>query len=147
MPSGTVSNQWPADFLNAHYRHWTDAETLYQRQRWANADHLYGLSAECGLKAIMYRLGMKTHPTGKPVASEHRTHINELWRVFRTFVSGRRAVRYASWLPAANPFRDWLVDQRYAHEGHFTEDIVRQHRNGAQKVRYLVDNAHRSGLL
>jgi hypothetical protein len=38
-----------ADFLDAHYRHWQDAELLFGRGRLANADHLYGLAAECGL--------------------------------------------------------------------------------------------------
>ena len=42
-----------ADFLDAHQRHWDDAEHLLQAQRWANADHLYGFAAECGLKAVV----------------------------------------------------------------------------------------------
>jgi len=42
-----------ADFLDAHERHWTDAEILFAQGRFANADHLYGLSAECGLKWLM----------------------------------------------------------------------------------------------
>lgn len=42
--------QPPSDFLNAHHRHWTDAELLYSQDRRANADHLYGLSAECGVR-------------------------------------------------------------------------------------------------
>ena len=41
-----------ADFSNAHNRHWQDAELLFCDRRWANADHLYGFSAECGLKAV-----------------------------------------------------------------------------------------------
>lgn len=41
----------PADFPDAHARHWQDAERLAQAGRWANADQLYGYSAECGLKA------------------------------------------------------------------------------------------------
>ena len=28
----------PADFADAHRRHWTDAELLFERERWANAD-------------------------------------------------------------------------------------------------------------
>jgi len=43
---------WPEDFLDAHERHWEDAELLFGNRRWANADHLYGLAAECGLKAL-----------------------------------------------------------------------------------------------
>ncbi|MDE0002871.1 MAG: hypothetical protein OXQ29_09265 [Rhodospirillaceae bacterium] len=38
----------PADFLDAHRRHWCDAELLFNDSRWANADQMYGFSAECG---------------------------------------------------------------------------------------------------
>ena len=31
------------DFFDASQRHWDDAQSLYVAQRWANADHLYGL--------------------------------------------------------------------------------------------------------
>ena len=48
----------PSDFTDAHCRHWDDAELLFKLQRWANADQLYGFSAECGLKAVMTFLGM-----------------------------------------------------------------------------------------
>lgn len=47
-----------ADYLDAHERHWEDAEHLFQSGRWANADHLYGLAAECGLKKLMLAFGM-----------------------------------------------------------------------------------------
>ncbi len=48
----------PADFLDAHHRHRADAELLFEHDRWANADRLYGFSAECSLKAVMTTLGM-----------------------------------------------------------------------------------------
>jgi hypothetical protein len=38
------------DFLDAHERHHDDADHLHANARHANADHLYGVSAECGLK-------------------------------------------------------------------------------------------------
>ena len=45
------------DFLDAMDRHWRDAELLRSSERLANADHLYGLSAECGLKALLEQDG------------------------------------------------------------------------------------------
>lgn len=57
---------WQADFFDAHERHWGDGEILFNAQRWANADHLYGLSAECGMKAVMVGLGMPTDKQGIP---------------------------------------------------------------------------------
>ena len=41
-----------ADFLDAHQRHWDDAERLLQAQRWANADHLYGMAADLKVKSF-----------------------------------------------------------------------------------------------
>lgn len=53
QPFALTLSKYRSDFFNAHQRHWKDAELLYKEKRWANADHLYGLSAECGLKAVM----------------------------------------------------------------------------------------------
>jgi hypothetical protein len=57
---------YPADFADAHRRHWEDAELLFAHDRWANADQLYGFSAECGLKTVMQALGMNTDAAGVP---------------------------------------------------------------------------------
>ena len=78
-----------ADFADAHFRHWKDAESLFDHDRWANADHLYGLSAECGLKAVMKKLGMDDDDQGAPMEREHRKHIDKLWPVYIDFVEHR----------------------------------------------------------
>ena len=50
----------PLDFRDAAKRHWKDAEYLLEDERFAaNADHLFGMSAECALKAVMLSLGMQ----------------------------------------------------------------------------------------
>ena len=56
----------PTDFYDAHHRHWEDAERLYHNERWANADHLYGIAAECGLKRLMIAFGMRCDANGDP---------------------------------------------------------------------------------
>ena len=55
-----------ADYTDAHRRHWSDAQLLFRHARWANADQLYGFSAECGLRAVMRALGMPVETTGMP---------------------------------------------------------------------------------
>ena len=141
----SVTN-WPSDFPDAHQRHWEDGERLYQAQRWANADHLYGLSAECGLKAVMAGLGMPTDSMGNPTESQYRVHVNVLWDVFLTFLEGRMA-RYIGLVPHTNPFRDWRVEQRYAHQKHVTREIAQAHREATDKVRLLVLRAREDGVL
>jgi len=79
----------PADFVDAHRRHWQDAELLFDQSRWANADQLYGFSAECGLKAMMQALGMSVDAGGRPTDEKHRKHVQDLWPIFKSFVNGR----------------------------------------------------------
>ena len=96
----------PADFFDAHRRHWEDAEILFGRDRRENADQLYRLSAECGLKAVMKTLGMRVDTTGTPDARKHLVHVQKLWPIFETFAGDRDGARYLSPLPSGRPFAD-----------------------------------------
>lgn len=81
-----------ADYGDAHLRHWEDAELLFNDDRWANADQLYGFSAECGLKALMRALGgMPVDATGKPTSTKHLKHIREFGQYSRRSLTGRSA--------------------------------------------------------
>ena len=52
-----------------------DFQLLFGDSRWANADQMYGFSAECGLKAVMKKLGMQVDvTTGTPAQDAHRKH-------------------------------------------------------------------------
>ena len=97
----------PADYSDAHSRHWEDAELLYDDERWANADQLYGFSAECGLKAVMLSQGMPVDATGTPTEKAHKQHVHKLWEACKAFLQGRLAPQYLRLLPAGVPFDDW----------------------------------------
>lgn len=84
----------PVDFADAHRRHWADAEFLFMNERLGNADQFYGFSAECGLKAVMERLGMPVDRTGLP-PKEYRTHVHELWPQFEAFAARHEEARRA----------------------------------------------------
>jgi len=130
-------NGRPADFADACDRHWEDAESLLVIERLANADQLFGLAAECGLKCTMLRLGMNVDPEGVPAEKKHKVHIDRLWDTFRSFAGDREGSRYAAQLPADNPFSDWSIHDRYAHRRHFAGEAVRSHRDGAAAVHEL----------
>ncbi|KGM23062.1 hypothetical protein [Stenotrophomonas maltophilia] len=136
-----------ADFLDAHERHWDDAERLLQAQRWANADHLYGIAAECGLKRLMRAFGMPVNPsTGSPTDSKDWKHANNIWARFESYRSGHaQGAGYA--MAAGNPFDSWDVSDRYAHQSNFNQARVQGHQAGAQAVRNLIAKAQREGLL
>ena len=124
-----------ADFRDAHLRHWQDAELLKQAGRWANADQLYGYSAECGLKAVMVANGMPVDAAGSPTERRHKQHIQNLWGAFRSFVHDRHTASLLHHLPEQNPFARWSHSDRYAASGHFTAATVSPHREAAQQVR------------
>ncbi len=120
------------DYKNAARRHYEDAEILFNRLRWANADQLYGLAAECGLKAVMVGLGAPTTSTGD---LKERIHMDKLWDSFRHFVINRnRAQKYLGYLSGypGNPFQDWNISQRYANTSEF------QNSNDDTKPSYRV---------
>ena len=131
----------PTDFTDAHRRHWDDAELLFGRQRWANADQLYGFSAECGLKAVMMFLGMPVDAaTGTPTESHHKQHVQDIWPEFVAFVTGQSGARFLRWLPKGAPFTDWSHHNRYAHHSHFARANVDPHRAAAQSIRDMVQS-------
>ena len=138
---------YPADFIDAHQRHWQDAELLFNEGRWANADQLYGFSAECGLKAVMKALGMSVEPDGKPTDEEHRKHVRELWPIFKSFVSGRNGSQYLNQLPNGDPFNNWSHHNRYARGCHFQEADVEPHRKAACTVYQMIQRAKQDGQL
>lgn len=136
-----------ADFLDAHFRHWDDAERLLQAQRWANADHLYGFAAECGLKRLMLAFGMPYDAAkDRPQNEKDRKHADEAWARFESYRSG--AILGAGYVPAivGNPFSQWSASQRYAHHSNFDQARANGHRDGADAVRTLVLKAQREGL-
>lgn len=136
----------PIDFRDAAERHWEDAQYLMADTRTANADHLYGLSAECALKAVMLALGMALRPDGAPDYRRHRVHINQLWNEFVSFANSRNGARYASRLAhVANPFMDWDVNQRYNHRTGITPAVAASHEQGAHTAKQILDSAVLNG--
>ena len=137
----------PADFIDAHHRHRADAKLLLEQQRWANADQLYGFSAECGLKAVMKACGMPVDPTtGTPVDPQHRKHVQEIWPIFQSFVDSLENAEYLDRLPPGEPFADWSHHDRYAHGGYCGRTDVEAHRDAADAVAAIVETARQNGL-
>jgi hypothetical protein len=136
----------PVDFRDAAERHYEDAGYLLADDRLADADHLFGLSGECALKAVMFSLGMALRPDGAPADVHHRVHINKLWTEFITFANDRSGAHYASKMTnVSNPFDDWDVNQRYHHRSGITSEVIEKHRQAAIKTRQVLETAVLNG--
>ena len=133
------------DYGDAHRRHWEDAELLSKNERFANADHLYGMSAECGLKRMMQSLGMPVGPKGLE-DRRYLKHLPDLWPIFITFVKDRGSTRYIREWPKGNPFDQWSINDRYANRQYCDEWIVEQHRNAALTIQDVLDRLRMDGI-
>jgi len=137
-----------ADFHDAHGRHLNDADRLMSAGRWANADHLYGLAAECGLKRLMAAFGMQTDSTGSPTGQDDRQHADRIWPRYESYRSGRHlGAAYSTSAASMAAFADWNASQRYAHQQNFDEPRVTPHQSAAQEVSRLLLRARSDGLV
>jgi len=133
-----------ADFLDAHYRHWKDAEILFAQARLANADHLYGIAAECGLKKLMQIFGMPIDlHNGSPLNSKDKKHINQLRAQYITYLSGSYSTYYS--LSSIDPFKNWDVANRYSADVFFDNSYVEPHKIGASDINELILKAKSRG--
>lgn len=105
------------------------------------------MAVECGLKRLMIAFGMTLDPSsGSPRERDDRMHADGIWARFESYRScHRQGAGYA--LPTQNPFQDWGVSQRYAHQSNFDQARAQRHQRGAQTIRDLVRQAQREGLL
>ena len=134
------------NYADAAKRHWDDAQSLHQNGRWPNADHLYGFSAECALKAVMVALGMQLNPQGVP-PRQYQKHVNQLIRHFRTFVQGNGGAHYAGMLSGDSMFSGWSIHQRYFHSREITESQAQQHYRDALTSKRILDQARLDGRI
>lgn len=126
------------DFQDAAKRHFDDAELLFAHSspRLANASHLFGISAECSLKAIARMFNSNAMFGG------NKGHIpklfTELCNIAPT-LAGNAAL--ADQINGLNPcFASWTVSQRYESQSTFDLAIVLQEQKGATDAYLLMNN-------
>jgi len=119
-------------FAQSAVRHWLDAIKLEAASRTDNADQLFGLAAECGIKTALV-----TFPgiyKDGALDEQYKKHINELWN--RVALQGlqKRFPGLLAFLRSANPFHDWNTNQRYAADGIVTAEALERHKSGARRI-------------
>ena len=141
------------DFPAAARRHHQDARLLLDDRRWPNADHLAGVAAECGLKAILLgyfgaTLGNNSRPVwGQP--AKPLGHVNHLWNELPLIISGRSAPVFAALIagPPPQPFASWDIADRYSDGNTITEQCAREHLDMAKKIMGLLEQAVLNGVV
>ncbi|MBF0146196.1 MAG: hypothetical protein HQL84_03375 [Magnetococcales bacterium] len=124
------------DYYDAAERHRRDAELLFKAGRMANADHLYGLAAECLLKAfwekhfpVYFAQNKQKHcAQGKQKRKFPHMDKNKLWDAFKFFMDGRIETMLPQYFLEDCPYNDWHISQRYCTEGVIMPERVEVHR-------------------
>jgi len=129
--------------MNEHYsdayeRHFEDANLLFHNARWANAEYLYGLSVECGIKALQ-------RAVGQTVRRQHLPNLMQNINHFEFRKSGRTSSRYLLPREVRDAFNDWDVSQRYQHRRQFTMTIAQRRKYGAEAMHKLVEQVRKDG--
>ncbi|MBM7812843.1 hypothetical protein [Saccharothrix algeriensis] len=141
---------WTA-FGAAAKRHHADAEVLARVGRHGNADHLAGVAAECGLKAILVgflggAVNAKGFP-GHPAATKPLGHLPELWGQIALAADGRSGAQFSALILTANPFSEWEVSERYSDGAHITSNRAADHIAEAARVIAVHEQAVIDGVL
>lgn len=140
------------DYSGASKRHYSDATLLQGNRCDSNAGHLFGISAECGIKALLVGLGYPTQPNGDMVFShtpDLRGHIDHLHRIFNqllTFINGRSGGKYLSMVPNAGNFSDWRVDHRYYADTAIPASLSKWE-SAAREVQSMIQSAQLDGVV
>lgn len=148
--SSSYDQPMPA-FGDAARRHLAAAEHLVGDEQHDDADHLAGLAAECGIKAILCGPGgVQTPASGPPESSGTKfQHLPKLWADASSHLHGRLSglgVRVAANLLGPNPFDTWQVYDRYSASGTVTAAGATAHVGSARLVVRLVEDLAIAGV-
>lgn len=127
------------DFRVAAKRHYDDGLLLSGNGRLPGADHFFGISAECAIKAALQSAGvLKLNARGRPEKPFDK-HCPDIWNEYQVQHGGNaRLGRFP--LPKINPFDgNWKVDDRYADGGAITPASLESHRSGAFAAQKLLE--------
>jgi hypothetical protein len=144
-------------YTAAARRHFQDGGRLLNGGRLANAGQLFGLAAECGVKAILVACGAPVDAegsVGKPAGASgkgFREHMPELHQAAIAFGNllpdGRFTTRYMAMMPSLSAFNDWAVDQRYWGDAACPAASIPGWHSAADEVLHAIDNAEQDGVL
>lgn len=99
------------------------------------AGYLYGLAAECAVKAMMAELGIWPMSASDRRADPYYQHFPILLSASRDVTSGRRSGTLRRVLNQPNFMSGWGTDIRYAASGEVTSaDVERWRRQAKQAV-------------
>ena len=124
-------SRWDEAYDEAAIRCYRDGKTLYAASRYPNACHLFGLAAECALKAAMEKI-----PGAK--RDLPRKHLPNLREDARKWLSGRKFNGLRMLLDKTDYMRGWTVENRYWPDHAFSQGLCETHQDHARRTLLAV---------
>lgn len=119
------------NFAEAGLRLFKDGDHLFKEGRYGTATHLFGLSAECALKACMQNLPSASHTLP-------RCHLPELAGRARLWFKGRRQSGISQLLMKVDYMAGWIIDNRYWQNAAFSRDQCVLFRDHSRRTLYAI---------
>lgn len=125
---------------------------LLDGKRWPNADHLAGVSAECGLKAILLSyFGAALNQNDRPFWGQPPrmlNHVDSLWKELPLIVGGRTCPVFSALITGSPPpFATWDIADRYGSGNDITEQRARGHAGKAKEIVDVLEQAILTGVV
>jgi len=115
------------DYRDSGKRMYQDAHSLYDSARYGTATHLFGLAAECAIKA-----SIKAQSAGS--TNIPFKHIPELIEDAKRLMSGRRRSRLLGLISHPDYMNGWKIGNRYWSDQLFSADVCKQYRDDAKRT-------------
>lgn len=115
---------YACDMRAAAYRHWEAAEELAVGKRRDVAGYLYGIAAECGIKAMMIDINIRPLPNAERREDPFYAHFPDLRTMLRSRLAGRLAGPLWQFISNDAFMNHWSTDMRYSHGRDVTDAWV-----------------------
>lgn len=122
------------DMASASHRHLQAADALDGRNGRAVAGYLYGLAAECAVKAIMLEAGIRQLPQEAKSDDPYYAHFPHLRVILRESLEGRSATILRRFIENDNFFSYWDIKIRYCKRDQVLDRWIDTWRDQARQV-------------
>lgn len=144
-------------YFESARRHFQDANALLGSSRQANAGHLFGVAAECGIKALLVASRVPVDDEGSidrlpnVRGKGFKEHMPNLAQALKDLMGNipdsRRATTYLSTLHDLEQFSDWRVEHRYWRDSVLPLGSIVGWQSAAVEVMTVLDQAKEDGVL
>jgi hypothetical protein len=115
-------------------RHFQAAELLYVGPRRDVAGYLYGIAAECAVKAMMREFGMRPLPEAQRRDDAFFAHFPALKTLLSQHAQGRRAGELRKLASNGAFMSNWDTDMRYTRKEDVTDKQVGKWKTDADRA-------------